>query len=191
MSSDTITIILSNDGSKYQIKNMKMTATLNDLKQRITKDKSLTRNWGAPVDPQSQRLFYFGRELKSGNRSLEALMGSFHSVFPKIMHLHSRQPKVKNIQLDKDLSDENHNGCIDDDDDDDVLEVIENVDAHNPLARSSTAIPKGGGTGLSSSTTMTRRKANQVVVDLLDDSDSDDDDVVVIEEPVSKKPRGC
>lgn len=163
-----------------QIQNVKMTSTLNDLKHQITTHKPLIQHWGAPIAPQSQRLFYFGRELKSGSRTLAVLLGSFHSAFPKIMHLHSSQPKVTTVKLSGDTS-------ADDDDDDDILEVIEPV-SQKKRSSPSAALPATGPTSHQSSK-VGERTTNQVVVDLLNDSDSDDEDVEIIDGPVSKKSR--
>ncbi|MCP4748816.1 MAG: hypothetical protein GY874_22195, partial [Desulfobacteraceae bacterium] len=47
---------------------MPLSSTLSTLKQSINSDPNL-----GPISPSQQRLFHLGRELKSSNRSLEAL----------------------------------------------------------------------------------------------------------------------
>lgn len=178
MTDETITIVMSHDGSKYKLENIKMESTLNDLKNRITTHKPLIKHWGAPIAPPAQRLFYFGRELKSGSRTLAVLLGSYHSTFPKIMHLHSSQPRVKTVQLADDTSG-------DDDDDDDILDVTENIN-RNKRSSPSVALDVSHGNSRGSSKNI-ERNTNQVVVDLLDDSDSDDD-VEIIDGPFMHTP---
>ena len=62
------------------------------------------------MDPKYQRIFFFGRELKTGSRSIEALLGCYLRI-SKIVHLHSSQPISKTMNLDES--------------DDDVVEVEE------------------------------------------------------------------
>jgi hypothetical protein len=78
-----------------------MTSTLNDLKTQIQATLSISKLRGAPIVPENQRLFYLGRELKSGSRKLSDLMGG-HKRFSKILHLHTKQPKVENLLNDDD-----------------------------------------------------------------------------------------
>ena len=87
-----------------------MNETLNDLQKRIKNSASITKSTGKPVDPKYQRIFFFGRELKTGSRSIEALLGCYLRI-SKIVHLHSSQPILKTMNLDES--------------DDDVVEVEE------------------------------------------------------------------
>ena len=43
-----------------------------------------------------QRIFYLGRELKTGNRTLSALGIGNHNIF--VLHLHSLAPKTIDLQ---------------------------------------------------------------------------------------------
>jgi len=167
-----------------QIKNISLSSTtLADLKKRIETSKSISKSRGASVRSQYQRLFYFGRELKTSSRSLEALLGNYKRV-STIMHLHSSQPK--------DITDPNGGFDVDDQDDsdDDIIEVTEVRQNPNSfgnvnvgLRSSTTSVGPGTGTRTGAGT----RKTQQVV-DLLD-SDSDDDEIEIIEEPYAKKAR--
>jgi hypothetical protein len=70
-----------------------LTKTLNDLKNDIS-----TSPLG-PLDPTYQRLFHLGRELKTGNRSLEKLgVGRFSNY---TLHLHSTQPQAYELSSDE------------------------------------------------------------------------------------------
>lgn len=90
-----------------------MASTLTDLKTQIQATPSISKLRGAPIMPQNQRLFYLGRELKSGSRKLSDLMGG-HKRFSKILHLHTKQPKVENLLNDDDDKEE----------DDDIVPVV-------------------------------------------------------------------
>ena len=163
-----------------KIKNVSLSSTtLADLKKRIETTKSISKSRGASVRSQYQRLFYFGRELKTSSRSLDALLGNYKRV-STVMHLHSSQPKDIYDEADAD-------GDFDDqeDSDDDIIEVTEvrqNRNVNMNVNVGSSAVPAPGtGTGAGA------RKAQQVV-DLLD-SDSDDDEIEIVEEPYAKKAR--
>ena len=72
--------------------------TLNNLKDLISKDPSL-----GPLPREQQRLFHLGKEIKSGNRSLNALgIGKFN-VFS--IHLHSWRPKLNASKENEDVVD--------------------------------------------------------------------------------------
>ena len=166
-----------------QIKNIALSSTtLADLKKRIETSKSISKSRGASVRSQYQRLFYFGRELKTSSRSLDALLGNYKRV-STVMHLHSSQPKdiYDDADADGDFDDQ-------EDSDDDIIEVTEvrqnvnrSLNVNVNLGSSTTSAVPGNGTGAG------RRKAQQVV-DLLD-SDSDDDEIEIVEEPYTKKAR--
>lgn len=83
-----------------------MASTLTDLKTQVQATPSISKLRGAPIMPQNQRFFYLGRELKSGSRKLSDLMGG-HKRFSKILHLHTKQPKVENLSNDDDKEDDN------------------------------------------------------------------------------------
>ena len=142
----------------FKIK-IEMTQSLNDLKDCITKCKSITKSRGMPVQTKHQRIFFLGRELKTGSRSLDVLLGSYKRI-SQVLHLHSSQPKVTALYED-------------DSSDDDIIEVGDAP--FNERKRSGDAV----------SVSIPRKNE---VVELLD-SDSDDDDVVVLEGPSSKKAR--
>jgi hypothetical protein len=168
-----------------QIKNIALSSTtLADLKKRIETSKSISKSRGASVRSQYQRLFYFGRELKTSSRSLDALLGNYKRV-STVMHLHSSQPKDIYDEVDGD-GDGDTDGQ--EDSDDDIIEVTEvrqnvnrSLNVNVNLGSSTTSAVPGNGTGAG------RRKAQQVV-DLLD-SDSDDDEIEIVEEPYTKKAR--
>jgi hypothetical protein len=72
--------------------------TLNNLKDLISKDPSL-----GPLTREQQRLFHLGKEIKSGNRSLNALgIGKFN-VFT--IRLHSWRPKLNSSKENEDVVD--------------------------------------------------------------------------------------
>jgi hypothetical protein len=170
-----------------QIKNIALSSTtLADLKKRIETSKSISKSRGASVRSQYQRLFYFGRELKTSSRSLDALLGNYKRV-STVMHLHSSQPKDIYDEVDGDGDGDGDTDGQEDSDDDiiEVTEVRQNVNrslnVNVNLGSSTTSAVPGNGTGAG------RRKAQQVV-DLLD-SDSDDDEIEIVEEPYTKKAR--
>ncbi|KAL7520556.1 hypothetical protein ACHAWX_005271 [Stephanocyclus meneghinianus] len=95
-----ISVIRSSDGTKstFSIPSDLTKTTLNNLKDMISKDPSL-----GPLTREQQRLFHLGKEIKSGNRSLNALgIGKFN-VFS--IHLHSSRPKLNASKGNEDVVD--------------------------------------------------------------------------------------
>jgi hypothetical protein len=129
---------------------------LNNLKDAISNDPNL-----GPLNREQQRLFHLGKEVKSGNRSLNAIgIGKFR-VFS--VHLHSLRPKTYELN---------------DSDEDDVVDV---TDSSRDKTRE-TGGSGGGGKGVR------RERGEEKVVELLD-SDSDDDVVEVVEVLGNKRRR--
>jgi hypothetical protein len=71
---------------------LSLNKTLNDLKNAISASSL------GPLDPAYQRLFHLGRELKTGNRSLEKLGVGRYSNYT--LHLHSTQPQTYELSSD-------------------------------------------------------------------------------------------
>lgn len=140
--------------------------TLTDLKQHISSKISITKSRGAPVKSKYQRLFYFGRELKTGSRSLDALLGNYKR-FSTVMHLHSSQPKIS-LDSSGDFN-ANHELDVNIDGDGGEEDVIEVTQVTKPT------------------TARTRPLVQEVIS--LDDSDDSDDDIEIIEGPSTKKAR--
>jgi hypothetical protein len=133
--------------------------TLNQLQKRIYERASITKITGKPIDPQKQRIFFFGRELKTGSRSLETLLGRYIRI-SKIIHLYTSQKIVKTLRIDDN-----------DSDDDDVVEVVDAAYSRKRSAGENCRPPK------------------QTVVELLDSDSSDDEIEIVDESSASKKAR--
>mmetsp|Transcript_7928 Transcript_7928/g.13397 ORF Transcript_7928/g.13397 Transcript_7928/m.13397 type:complete len:185 (-) Transcript_7928:164-718(-) len=162
-----VSIIRSSDGCKRKFSMPLSRSTLTTLKEKINSDPKL-----GPIKPTQQRLFHLGRELKSSNRSLEALgIGRFH-VFT--VHLHA------GLETE----------CLELLESEDEDELLHNT-ASSAAAAAAEAVQRSSRNRTTTTTTYgsNRRKHNpkndtNEVVDLLD-SDSDDDDVVEIIEPTS------
>mmetsp|Transcript_27218 Transcript_27218/g.40235 ORF Transcript_27218/g.40235 Transcript_27218/m.40235 type:complete len:202 (+) Transcript_27218:65-670(+) len=78
----SVTVLRMNDALKIHIK-LPLSASLGDLKDEIAKKGP---------SPEYQRIFHFGRELKTSGRSLSALgFGKFGSY---LIHLFSTQPST-------------------------------------------------------------------------------------------------
>ncbi|KAL3780574.1 hypothetical protein HJC23_004166 [Cyclotella cryptica] len=95
-----ISVIRSSDGtqSTLSVPSDLTKTTLNNLKDLISKDPSL-----GPLTREQQRLFHLGKEIKSGNRSLNALgIGKFN-VFS--IHMHSTRPKIYELNDDEEVVD--------------------------------------------------------------------------------------
>lgn len=124
-----------------------------------------------------QRIFYLGRELKTGNRTLSALGIGNHNIF--VLHLHSLAPKTIDLQeCEDDKVSGGETTRKGDKSDDNAGNVI-----------SSTAESSSGAVGAGRSRRQ-QNKAKDKVVELLDsDSDSDDDDAVEIVEAAAPKRR--
>lgn len=169
-----VSIIRSSDGCKRHL-SMPLNSTLTNLKQKINSDPNL-----GPLSPSQQRLFHLGRELKSANRSLEALgIGRFR-VFT--VHLHavvkSGKASAKAVAV--------YSGSEEEDDNDvqvvDMTSVTSSAVSNNNRNRTTTSSTNNG----SNRRRRNQKNDNNEVVDLLDsDSDDDDDDVVEIVEPTS------
>ncbi|KAL3799054.1 hypothetical protein ACHAWO_000975 [Cyclotella atomus] len=119
MSDQTVEIVVirSSDGKQATISipsDLQQT-TLHTLKDHIS-SSSL-----GPIKRNEQRLFHLGKEIKSGNRSLDALGIGRFNVFS--LHLHSLKPKEYEIDDD------------DEEDDDDEVEVVENGGSKNRRKR--------------------------------------------------------
>ena len=71
-----------------------MTCTLNELKDKISGTEM------GPIERCHQRLFYLGRELKSGRRTLSALGIGRYPNF--LIHLHSTKPATLELSSDDD-----------------------------------------------------------------------------------------
>ena len=121
-------------------------STLTTLKQKINSDPSL-----GPISPTQQRLFHLGRELKSSNRSLEALGIGRFNVFTVHLHTGLVTKCLELLDSDDDMTRSNRNRTTnssngsnrrkhnnndnnevvdlldDSDDDDDVVEIVEPV----------------------------------------------------------------
>ena len=75
-----------------------MTCTLNELKDKISGTEM------GPIERCHQRLFYLGRELKSGRRTLSALGIGRYPNF--LIHLHSTKPATLELSSDDDNNDD-------------------------------------------------------------------------------------
>mmetsp|Transcript_19311 Transcript_19311/g.28592 ORF Transcript_19311/g.28592 Transcript_19311/m.28592 type:complete len:186 (-) Transcript_19311:121-678(-) len=163
-----VSIIRSSDGCKSTFSMPLSSSTLTTLKEKINSDPKL-----GPIKPTQQRLFHLGRELKSSNRSLEALgIGRFH-VFT--VHLHA------GLETE----------CLELLESEDEDELQHNSASSSAAAAAAEAVQRSNRNRTTTTTTngSNRRRHNpkndnNEVVDLLD-SDSDDDDVVEIIEPSS------
>lgn len=82
----TVTVLRSNDGVKVEIP-VSSSTSLTALKRMIYKKLE--------VMPKYQRIFFLGRELKSGQRSLDSL--GFGKFGVRVIHLMSNQPKVNDL----------------------------------------------------------------------------------------------
>lgn len=165
-------------------------STLATLKTKINSDPNL-----GPIPHTQQRLFHLGRELKSSNRSLEALgIGKFN-VFT--IHLHAIVSGTTQVAAPS-------NQCVEllesDDDDEGVDGRVKgrnnnaagsaDVDVLDMTTTAATAAVERSNNR--NRPTSNHRKHNQqqqqndnkAVVDLLD-SDSDDDVVEIIESSTS------
>lgn len=88
-------LVVGNDVTHFVTKKITISTarTLNDLKHGISRSKL------GPLDPKYQRLFYLGREVKSGGRSLSKIgIGKFDNY---TLHLHSTQPKALELSSDE------------------------------------------------------------------------------------------
>ena len=183
--------------------------TLNTLQQKFKHCESIikSRGDGQQLDPRYQRIFYLGRELKTGSRSLEALMGS-HLRLSKVLHLHYSQPvkksKIKTkdtnmstntqtVTLDlenDDWNDDDGDGDDDDDDDDDdSIEIQEvSVSRTNMQTRKRPPQPQLPPQGVNVNVAGMRPSPKSAggVVELLDSDDSDDE-IEIIENGLSSK----
>lgn len=202
MTNVTVKILLCRDGSKHDIQ-ISQEATLSDLKAIIRTAPSITKRFhGQAVQPKYQRLFYFGRELKTPKRSLSAL-GLVSRRLPLLIHLHSTQPKVVNIDSSKSQKGNNE------EDDEIEFEEVRYSGYKRPAVQAGMGMRMGMGMGIganmamglgissrttaassavgiasapsaaSAPTNTATRTIQQDVVNLLDDSD--DDDIEVIE----------
>ena len=143
-----------------------LSSTLNALKDLVGSDSTL-----GPIRRDQQRLFYLGRELKSGNRSLSALGIGYHGVYA--IHLLSSAPKVVDLQS-LDVEDSGKSAGSLESRHSDVAESVSRSTGGGNVMR-----PDG----------RQRQREREKVVELLD-SDSDDDDDVEIIETSSKRIRG-
>lgn len=151
---------------------MPLSTTLNSLKDTINLDRTL-----GPTKRDEQRLFYLGRELKSGNRTLSNLGIGNYGVYS--IHLQSLAPKVVDL----------HN---DDDDDVDagIVDSGKRSLSYERRNANSSTLARGGGldNAVGGQKHNQPQRSQEKVVDLLD-SDSDDDDVIEILETHPKKRR--
>jgi hypothetical protein len=171
-----------------------LSSTLNALKESINSDMTL-----GPIKREQQRLFYLGRELKSGNRTLSALGVGSHGVYS--FHLLSCAPNVVDLVDMQEEERPSHasSGTTGvgkrsrgspgrgDGDGGDIAPSVSGGNASNTSG--------GGGVGRESKSVGRRRQqrggAREQVVELLDSDSSDvsDDDVVEIKDTPSIKKR--
>jgi hypothetical protein len=148
---------------------MPLSSTLNALKDSVSSDGAL-----GPIKRDQQRLFYLGRELKSGNRSLAALGIGNHGVYT--IHLLSLAPRVVDLLQSHDVKDSVKSG-------------VDGKERRNGDVAESASRPTVGGDGLRPIGRQ-RQRVEEKVVELLDsDSDTDDDDAVEVIETTSKRRR--
>mmetsp|Transcript_24197 Transcript_24197/g.36931 ORF Transcript_24197/g.36931 Transcript_24197/m.36931 type:complete len:184 (+) Transcript_24197:127-678(+) len=161
-----VSIIRSSDGCKRKFSMPLSSSTLTTLKEKINSDPKL-----GPIKPTQQRLFHLGRELKSSNRSLEALgIGRLH-VFT--VHLHA------GLETE----------CLELLESEDEDELLHNT-ASSAAAAAAEAVQRSSRNRTTTTNGSNRRKHNpkndnNEVVDLLNSDSDDDDDVVEIIEPTS------
>jgi len=162
----TITILRTSDGSKHEIA-IRLSETLNDLKSKISKYPSLTTTSGECLQPRHQRLFYLGRELKTGKRSLSTLGIGKHDIF--LIHLMPNQPDTLELSSD------------DEEDDEDVV-VVKNWESSSSTSTSSKSSERkrlnadihDGAVDEIESRIRKQQQNRDNVVDLLDSDDNDD-----------------
>ena len=148
---------------------MPLSSSLNALKDSVSSDGAL-----GPIKRDQQRLFYLGRELKSGNRSLGALGIGNHGVYT--IHLLSLAPRVVDLLESHDVKDTVKSG-------------VDGKGRRNGDVAGSASRPTVGGDGIRP-VGRQRQRVGEKVVELLDsDSDNDDDDVVEVIETTSKRRR--
>ncbi len=153
-----------------------LSSTLNELRDAISTNDIL-----GPIQRSEQRLFYLGRELKTGNRTLSTLGIGNHNIF--VMHLHSLAPKVVDLQYD--------------DNNDDIGQKKKSgeVAALRGKSNGNRQNAGHGSEAEATGTSRTRRQQKKVkdnVVDLLDSDseDGDNDAVEVIEAAPKRRRRG-
>lgn len=143
-----------------------LSSTLNALKDLVNSDRTL-----GPIKRDQQRLFYLGRELKSGNRSLSALGIGDHGIYA--IHLLSSAPKVVDLQsLDVE----------------DSRKSVESLESRNSDVAESVSRQKGEG-DVMRPVGRQRQRAREKVVELLDSESDDDDDVEIIETSSKRRRR--
>lgn len=146
-----------------------LSSTLNALRDAIATDGTF-----GPMKRNEQRLFYLGRELKTGNRTLSALGIGNHDVF--VLHLHSLAPKTVDLHCDdatKKTSGEST-----------TTRAKSNV--KNALNVSESPESAVGASRMRRQ----QKKEKQKVVELLDTDSEDDDAVEVIEAAPKRRKRG-
>jgi len=159
------TIIMTSDAARKEITMPISSTKLVDLKHKLAEDKY----FGSKVAPVNrQRIFYLGRELKSGGRSLSNLgLGKYSN---KILHLYIRPGK-------------------DEDDDTDIKEVFST--AASPRKRRRTAAREQNISSTSRRDTINNNSLSSTVrsasthldntIEILESSDDDEDEVEIIE----------
>jgi len=160
------TIIMTSDAARKEITMPISSTKLVDLKHKLAEDKY----FGSKVAPVNrQRIFYLGRELKSGGRSLSNLgLGKYSN---KILHLYIRPGK----------DEEN--------DDKDIKEVFST--ASSPRKRRRTAAREQNISSTSRRDTINNNSLSSTVrsasthldntIEILESSDDDEDEVEIIE----------
>jgi hypothetical protein len=152
---------------------MPLSTTLNSLKDTINLDRIL-----GPTKRDEQRLFYLGRELKSGKKSLSNLGIGNYGVYS--IHLLSLAPKVVDLHNDDD-----------DEVDDGIVDSGKRSLSYERRNANNSTLARGGGLDNADGGQKNQnqpQRSQEKVVDLLD-SDSDDDDVIEILEASPKKRR--
>jgi hypothetical protein len=144
-----------------------LSSTLNALRDAIATDGTL-----GPMKRNEQRLFYLGRELKTGNRTLSALGIGNHNVF--VLHLHSLAPKMVDLHCDEMTKKTSAEST--------TTRVKSN--GNNVENGSETPEPAAGASRIRRQ----QKKEKEKVVELLE-SDSEDDDAVEVIEAAAPKRR--
>lgn len=155
---DEVTVIRSADGKTSKI-SISLSSNLNTLKDAINSDKTL-----GPIKRKEQRLFHLGKELKSGNLSLETLgIGNFN-VYS--IHLHSL---VKTVDLQSDDEEE---------------DAKKSSSVRRKSANNNDVIDLDGAS--QAAQRQHQQQEQDKVVELLD-SDSDDSDIEIVEQAPKRR----
>ncbi len=153
----------------YLSQNAKLTIPLSSTLNAL---KDLVNSALGPIERNQQRIFYLGRELKSGNRSLTALGVGNHGVYT--VHLLSLAPRVVNLSQSHDAKDTAKSG------------VDGGRERRKGDVAESASRPTVGGDG-TRPVGRQRQRVRETVVELLDSDNDDDDDLVEVIETTSKR----